>query len=108
NGIADAWEYLYFGHLLGAGATQDPDGDGMTNLKEYQDGNNPLQPNSGLNITAIAQNPPPMSATSTGLTWTSTTGRLYKIETTTDLTLGFSPDPGPLGAPFAPDTGTST
>jgi hypothetical protein len=35
NGLPDAWEMQYFGHL-GVDPNADPDGDGLTNLQEYQ------------------------------------------------------------------------
>ena len=35
NGLPDAWEQQHFGHL-GVDPNDDPDGDGATNLREYQ------------------------------------------------------------------------
>jgi hypothetical protein len=48
DGIPDAWTVKYFGHPTGQAsdksrATDDPDGDGLTNLQEYQAGTNPLK-----------------------------------------------------------------
>lgn len=40
DGLPDAWEVQYFGGLQ-QGPTGDPDGDGLTNLQEYQYGTNP-------------------------------------------------------------------
>jgi hypothetical protein len=40
DGLADWWELQYFGNLNQT-ATGDADGDGMTNLQEYQQGRNP-------------------------------------------------------------------
>ncbi len=45
NGLPDAWEMQYFGHL-GNNPTADTDGDGLTNLQEYQQGSNPAVPNT--------------------------------------------------------------
>jgi hypothetical protein len=106
NGVADAWEYLYFGHLLGAAANQDTDGDGMTDLQEYLEGTNPLLAGDRLRIVSISTN---SGGTSSPLTWTSTVGRLYAIDTATVLSL--SPptawtDSG-LGTIY-PDAGTQT
>jgi predicted transcriptional regulator len=40
DGLDDNWEYEYFGDL-DFGSEDDPDGDGLTNLQEYQQGTNP-------------------------------------------------------------------
>ncbi len=40
DGIPDAWEMMYFGNLNSSG-TNDPDGDGATNIAEYMAGTNP-------------------------------------------------------------------
>jgi hypothetical protein len=42
DGLPDWWELQYFGNL-GQGASDDPDGDGVTNLQEYQQGRNPTK-----------------------------------------------------------------
>jgi hypothetical protein len=44
NGLPDSWELQYFGSLNAPndGPNDDPDGDGFTNLQEYQAGLNPL------------------------------------------------------------------
>ena len=44
DGLPDDWEIAYFGNL-GQGASDDPDGDGLTNLQEYLLGTNPNVPN---------------------------------------------------------------
>jgi len=41
NGLPDVWEMYYFGHI-GVDPNGDPDGDGLTNLREFQHGGNPL------------------------------------------------------------------
>src|SRR5450432_1576264 len=49
NGIADAWEYLYFGGLLAPGQQNtSPNGNGMTLLQDYQDGINPTLADTAL------------------------------------------------------------
>jgi hypothetical protein len=40
NGLPDAWEQQYFGHI-GVDPNADPDGDGLTNLQEFQAGTDP-------------------------------------------------------------------
>ncbi|MDI1247256.1 MAG: hypothetical protein PSV13_00090, partial [Lacunisphaera sp.] len=42
DGLPDAWELQYFGHL-GYGPDDDPDGDGLTNMQEYLLGRHPLK-----------------------------------------------------------------
>lgn len=102
NGIADAWEYLYFGGLLAPGAeNSSPNGNGMTLLQDYLDGVNPTVTNSGLRITAYSTNP---GGTNSSVTWTSNTLRLYAVETSTNL-INWG-DSG-LGI-IAPDAGIST
>jgi hypothetical protein len=41
SGMPDWWQMQWFGHL-GIDPYDDPDGDGLTNLQEYQAGSNPL------------------------------------------------------------------
>jgi hypothetical protein len=66
DGIPDAWKIEYFGSIdhPDSGAADDPDGDGLTNLREYQTGLNPTDPDSdgdGLldadNIAATNEDP---------------------------------------------------
>jgi hypothetical protein len=40
NELLDTWEMTHFGHL-GVDPNADPDGDGLTNLQEYQNGTDP-------------------------------------------------------------------
>jgi uncharacterized repeat protein (TIGR02543 family) len=41
DGLPDAWEQLYFGNLTAQDGTGNPDGDGASNLAEFQAGTNP-------------------------------------------------------------------
>jgi len=43
DGLPDAWEIRFFGHLNHNGAS-DPDNDGVSNLKEYKQKRNPDAP----------------------------------------------------------------
>ena len=43
NGLPDLWELAYFGRI-GVDPKADADGDGLTNLQEYQRWTNPLDP----------------------------------------------------------------
>lgn len=105
NGIADAWEYLYFGGLLLPGQENtDPHGTGMTALQDYIDGVDPTVANSGLRITAFLSN---LGGATWAITFNSNSARLYSIETNADLLSPWQPD-ATFGAPFAPDVGNST
>lgn len=41
DGLPDEWEKLYFGNLTAQAAAGDPDGDGLSNSKEYEAGSDP-------------------------------------------------------------------
>jgi hypothetical protein len=103
DGIADAFEFQYFGSLSQA-ATGDVDGDGISNLEEYQEATNPTLYNDRLRITAFSTNP---GGTYSTITWISNPARLYVIETNPDLLSAWQPEPA-FGNPFAPDVGSST
>jgi len=47
DGLPDAWEIQNFGDLSHT-ATENTDGDALTNLQEYQQGSNPLDPYNGV------------------------------------------------------------
>ncbi len=105
DGIADAFEFQYFGNLTSAGATTDSDGDGVSDKGEYLDGTSPTIASDRLRIVTFATN---SAGASSPITWTSTVARLYIIETKPDL-LALSWDPDPIfGMAFAPDASTST
>jgi hypothetical protein len=104
DGIADAFEFQFFGNLTTASSTSDADGDGVSDRDEYLDGTSPIIASDRLSITAFSTNP---GGTSSPITWTSTTARLYLIETNPDLFSAWVPDPT-FGVAFAPDAGTST
>jgi hypothetical protein len=106
NGIADAWEYLYFGGLLAPGQQNtSPNGDGQTWLQDYLDGNNPNLPNTALRITAYSASAG--GGANSNITFTSTAARLYAIEVNSDITQPLNWTDSGLGM-FAPDQGIST
>jgi len=57
NGLPDWWEYKYFGQL-GTNPDADPDGDGLSNLEEYQAGTDPTDYYNGqlAAITIVSGN----------------------------------------------------
>ena len=54
NGIPDAWEYLYDLSGANASANADPDGDGRTNLQEYNAGTNPIVAENYLASSSVS------------------------------------------------------
>lgn len=59
DGMLDAWERHYFGYL-GEVPGGDPDGDGLSNLREFQDGTDPTDPDSAryrISITGFGATP---------------------------------------------------
>ena len=104
DGIADAYEFQFFGDLTTTDGSSDTDGDGISDRDEYLDGTSPVLSTDSLRITAFATN---SAGTSSPVTWTSTTARLYMIETNPDLFSAWVPDPV-FGVPFSPDAGAST
>ncbi len=63
-----------------ASANADPDGDGLSNFREYMAGTNPLDVNSVLRITRIAP-----TIDGFHVSWLSETGRVYTVEMTPSL-----------------------
>lgn len=55
DGLFDSWELQHFGHTTIASAEADDDGDGKTNLEEFQSGTNPFDQSSWLRISSIAE-----------------------------------------------------
>lgn len=73
DGLADAWEQQYFGGLT-ANPDEDPDGDGMTNLREYLAGTNPVDAQSRFEVVEI--NPLPAGIQ---IRWSSQPNRSYRV-----------------------------
>ena len=85
NGIPDWWRALYFG---GSGTTTnsqscaacDPDGDGMSNLKEFLAGTDPKDPKNALRILLVQR-----SGTEFTFNVPTVSGRFYMVEYKNDL-----------------------
>src|ERR1700693_2939480 len=85
DGIPDWWMLAYFNHPTGEAvdnslASDDADGDGMSNLQEYLAGTDPIDPNSSFRITDINA-----VGNDIAVTWTTEpnkTNQLQKSNTT--------------------------
>jgi hypothetical protein len=85
DGIPDWWMNQYFGHPTGQAAdnsraSDDADGDGMTNLQEFLAGTSPIDPGSVLRINSAVPQGSDMV-----FTLATATNRQYALEWTTDL-----------------------
>jgi CSLREA domain-containing protein len=78
NGMADDFEIFYGVSDPNA----DPDGDGLTNLQEFQAGTNPLDPNSNLRVIAVAKNGSNFTVTFS----LAVVGKAYRLERKDALT----------------------
>jgi hypothetical protein len=82
NGISDAWENYYFG-AAGTNRTvlTDSDGDGMTDYAEFIAGTNPT--NAASKFIFLSANV--LTNQSIQLKWAAIPGRLYQLESSTNL-----------------------
>jgi hypothetical protein len=83
NGISDPWETRHFGGLLTTPATGDRDGDGASERMEFQAGTDPTDRASALVLKTPRERP----NRTVEIEWTTTTGREYVLEVSTDLEL---------------------
>jgi hypothetical protein len=80
DGMTDVWEYQYFGNSTNAVASEDSDGDGLNNWQEWLAGTNPTNAASVLRLQL-----PVLLPGSVALTWTSVTNRTYFVQRATNL-----------------------
>jgi hypothetical protein len=85
DGLPDDWEQGHFGWLGNAG-NEDADGDGVSNLGEYQAGTDPVDPNSMFTFINIA----PYAQGGIEIQWSSVTDKTYTIQRSSDLLTGFT------------------
>lgn len=74
NGLADAWERLYFGEIR-LDPALDSDGDGLSNLGEFKAGTNPTNAASVLRLVSIQHS----STEGTEIQWSSVVDKTYTI-----------------------------
>ncbi len=84
DGILDSWQVHYFGSPTSPAAapSADPDGDGVNNLNEFI---NLTDPTNSASVEKLQVSHDPQSNQRVVLTWLAGRGRLYTIETSTNL-----------------------
>ncbi len=86
DGLPDAWMTANFGASVPvpgvSGAGDDPDGDNLTNLEEFELGTDPNDANSLLEVDTFILGG---DGSGRSLSWTSAEDELYQIEFSTDL-----------------------
>ena len=90
DGLPNSWTQQYFGHPTGQAsdksrAQDDPDGDGFTNLQEFQAGTDPTNSASAFRIISVAQ-----EGDDIRVTWATAGGRTNLVQATSDLEGGYS------------------
>ncbi len=80
DGIPDWWRLAYFGHALGQAGdnsrgSDDADGDGVSNLKEYLPGTDPLNPASFFKVISVAP-----AGSDIQVSCSSVTARSYQLQ----------------------------
>jgi|GEM_PF-366881 len=83
DGIADWWEMQFYGSLSAATAASDSDGDGMTDLAEFKAGTDPRSAMDRLETAPSISHAVP--GNELVLSWKSKAGRLYIVESSSDL-----------------------
>jgi Bacterial TSP3 repeat len=79
DGLPDGWELQYFGNLTQTD-TDDPDGDGFSNLQEFLAGTDPTDFGSALRITTIAAD-----GTDVIISFTTCSNKFYELQFTDNL-----------------------
>ena len=79
DGLADSWEMQHFGSL-GVNPNDDPDGDGVNNLREFRAGTDPNEAASRFEVIEIARVPNGVS-----ILWSSQPDRRYRVKRTPSL-----------------------
>jgi hypothetical protein len=96
DGMGDAWE-AFFGldPTTAADAQSDIDGDGQSNESEWRAGTSPTDPTARFHI--VNQE---LSGEGVRITWTSTPGKRYRLQSCSDLAAGVWVDvtPDPIAA----------
>lgn len=92
DGLPDDWERFWL-EALSQNATDDPDGDGLSNLEEYQAGTDPAQAGDRLALSVE------VASGATTLRWRFAPSRIYIVESSGDLQTWNPVDGGDLTHP---------
>jgi hypothetical protein len=85
DGMPDEWENTYLGST-NANPLADTDGDGALNIDEYSAGTHPSNALSAFVLKAS----PIATDDQIIITWSSVTGKFYRVKATDDLRVGFT------------------
>jgi len=78
NGMSDIWEWLY--NATNVPPNADPDGDGVSNIKEATAGTNPFNSNSVPKISLLS-----VAGTNGSITIPGQFGKVYQLQSVTNL-----------------------
>jgi hypothetical protein len=79
DGLDDAWEQQFFGGL-GANPNDDPDGDGLNNLREFRAGTNPTDAQSLFEILEVNR-----AGANLRVRWSSQPNHTYRVRRSATL-----------------------
>lgn len=102
DGLPDAYEIAYFGDVDTADQTSDFDEDGMSDYNEWRAGTNPADFDSVFRVTDNTTG----TAAQFILRWPSASNRIYRVERSTNLLIGF--EAIETGLPATPPENTYT
>ncbi len=86
DGIPNGWKQQYgFNPFDPALATEDPDGDGMSNLQEYLAGTDPTNSASYFHVISVTP-----EGSDICITWMCGSGRTNAVQSASDLIIGYS------------------
>jgi hypothetical protein len=85
DGLPDGWEQSHFGSLV-PNPNEDADGDGVTNLGEYQSGTDPNDPQSLFSLIDVSAHP----QGGMQVRWNSVVDKTYTLQRSSDLLAGFT------------------
>lgn len=80
DGLKDSWELAFVSDLAALSANRDSDGDGMSDLHEYQAGTDPTDPTHVMKTLIVRPDPAGASATIR-----TVPGRSYQVRVSADL-----------------------